>query len=470
MMKYLKKIILLIVFAIALLSITSLGSAQVLTFQFVSAGGDTIDFGNIDENSNSASRQGNLQVFDAGAPYRIEAEANMSFLGNGGNRIDATGMFLTLRGIISGTSDFEIKDNLSSLPRTIFESDGTGTGEVLTLELEVTVPDDIFADNYEGEIELSFYLNEQLVDSQRIRLTFSVEPVIEITVVEPETRTPITLIDFKDLVLPMETATSEIKLSVSTNLGKRFRIEQEMNDPFINDRNQERISYPEFLSYQVQKESSRGQLYTSDKELFQYEKQTLYVSSEDGREDTLNIYYFLSNVPDLVYGVYSSVLQFKVVPYDAANLFEEQSLDVLVSFRVEKMLFVKTTPIDKEKWISMGAMGKEQKELNRAYHVEVTSNVGERYVVKQDFLQPVINQEGREFQKELVLLKADGGKNGEVLVKGFTPVIYEEMLLFESDEKGSSDSFDVFYKIKNASSAIGGRYSSTIRIFVEQIH
>jgi hypothetical protein len=457
----------------ALVCLPSCAFAQAFNFQFLSGGQEQLDFGSFEKGTTRAQAQANLNVLTSSDPYIVKASYDNNFLGSGGQRLQAENLFLEVRGVFKGTTIFRSSSPLAPVEREIYTSDDTGSSEMLTLDFSLEIPAFPIAGEYTSRLTLYFYKDtggiEELIEQKQYDITFSVEPYIEMTLTTPRSTVNINQIDFRNLTMPMERGTAEVVLTVNTNLGKKYRVEQTIETPFTNDRNGESLKEPVFLSHKLYSETSKGELYSTYEVPLTYQKENLYISNAVGENDSFQISYYLTNAPELTYGRYFSYMTFSVVPYDNTIIFDPQQIRVRVSFEIEKILSLKAVPVDQTSRIAFGSLKKGSDEVRKAVRLEVTSNVGEGYLVKQRFIQPVINTEGTEFRMDQLSFMTDSAKKGTTAVSGFQPLNMDEVVLYKSDNSGISDSFQVIYALKWSNNIIGGNYMSGIKYTVEEI-
>ncbi len=437
-------------------------------FRFISMGSEQLEFGTYERGVSDADVNASLDILTSGTSYRVEASFEKNFISDSGARAQVEMMGLEVRGFMTGTSDFFRKTQLTSLPVDIFVSDSPGTAETLSLSFSLMIPDDLQAGTYTSALSLAFYQDEMLVEEEEIEITFFIDSFIELSLVDPG-GSALTQVDFPNLTRPLETATIELHLVVNTNLGKKYKVEQFVESVFVNDRNGENVDDPMFISFKLEGEEINGQLYSTDIVPLTYERDNLLISNDDGDDDSFTMFYYLTNIPDLTYGRYFSFLSISVVPYEDSSLFEQQLVRLRINFEIERILDITAAPLDGSARINFGSMGKDDKNLERGVKFEIVSNTGEAYVVKQRFIQPLTNKEGRLFHKDFLLLRSESGEFGKSAIVSYQRSEMEETVLYQSDEQGHSDAFSVFYKFKWNRTILGGHYSSGIQYIIETL-
>jgi len=464
MKKFIKPILYILFFTFV---ITGSAFAQE-NFLFSSSGLPYIDFGSFDRNTVSSQQMAQIEMISFGNPYSFSASYSPSFTSLDGERIAIEQMTLEVGGVFSGTTDFARTLPLSRNDRIFYESDDTGTAESLNLVFNVTIPSNSKAGEYTGTVTIIYYENDMEIEEEEIECRLTIVPFIEMKLLTP-TGTETTQISFKSLLQIGEVATEEYGIVIDTNLGNKFKVVQQIENVFVNDRNGQQMDSPDFLSYRLFGENLKGELYTTVNTPLSYNEELLYVSNSEGASDAFRIYYYLTHLTSLTYGDYTAFINFQVVPFDASVSFEEQTLKVKFDFQIEKILNVKITPVEGKGRLDFGSILRNAKMVLKTMKVECLSNTGAPYIVSQEFIQPIVNEKGSVFSEEGRFFRTKGGQKGTVLIDDMVTLTTDRVELYRSNEAGVSDTFFVIYGISPGFGNVGGRYSSGIKFMIEEI-
>ncbi len=437
-------------------------------FLFLAEGMPSVDFGSFDRNILTLQKTASIEVISSGTPYSFSAKVSGRFTNDEGHFIDTAEISLEVRSVFTGETDFMRSFPLAYSERSIYSSDDLGTSENFNLVFDLTIPANTKAGEYTGILNIIYYENDMEVEEEEIELTFKVNPFIEITLFNKQ-EMQTNDIYFKPLLSIGEASTEEFILSIETNLGKKYKVQQIIDKPFVNDRNGQQIDSPDFLTYRLAGEGLKGELYSTYQQDLSNSEELLYISNNDGESDRFRIFYYLTHLPQVVYGEYLAYLNFRVIPFDNSFDFSQYDLKNRISFEIKKILNIKVSPVEQSGRLDFGTILLKDKMVVKSVKVFVESNTGASYVVSQEFIQPIVNHEGHMFSENGRLFKTHGGKKGKCFVSDFITLPISKTDLYESDEDGSSDSFFVSYGISPFSGNVGGRYSTGIKYTVEEI-
>lgn len=101
----------------------------------------------------------------------------------------------------------------------------------------------------------------------------------------------------------------------------------------------------------------------------------------------------------------------------------------------------------------------------REVKVKVTTNLEKPYMIMQNVISPLTNEEGVEIPGEYFTLKGElfEGETGEVAYTDFLPVPSGENPIFFSDTKGSPSHFKVMYRLRPYPEMLPGGYTTSTR-------
>lgn len=233
-------------------------------------------------------------------------------------------------------------------------------------------------------------------------------------------------------------------------LGAAYRLGQWMTGPLVSA---EGISLgPDDIVCQV-----RGSRDSSENKLGRG-RDYLYASS--GGDDSITIRYSLEN-PGIPAGTYKSMIRYFIEESGPERVIETADIEI----RVPRILELKVNPgqFNAIQFVD-GAPGTAK---TAEVRIEVRSNVGRRYQVSQRLLSPLVGKNGLPVPDESLTIRSE-----ETGTKGTTRLsknerVRPEMVLFVSDQQGSSDSFKLIYELKPDLPA--GEYGSNIIFSVSEL-
>ncbi|MFA5276672.1 MAG: hypothetical protein WC417_07260, partial [Candidatus Omnitrophota bacterium] len=372
---------------------------------------------------------------------RIPQESFMVFARRGTNKY----------GTIATETDMPV-----FMGRTIvYTSNSQGLSDSFILAYGLTVPAGQEPGSYRGRIQFTLEPIDSLQESQTVILNIFAEvegqASIEITSscgtsrIRLEAATP-------------EKSSCDVAVNIKGDIGKQFKISQLLSENLVSTEGSE--LNPGYVKYTVQ-EARQG---TAPSGLQPLSEGTtpIYSSGERGQQDSFVVTYTLDDLSNAQAGRYLGTIKYLLegVSFGKTGLIDTLGLEI----EVPPMFDLSITP---ELGGRIEFKNLKPRQPAKAYEVliEVKSNLGRRYQVSQKVSSGLINKEGREIGSQYFTYRTQAIEEvkGTPKQEHSSPLNKDgEMVLFVSDDTGSSAGFKVVYELTPPPDMRAGDYSTTL--------
>ncbi len=245
----------------------------------------------------------------------------------------------------------------------------------------------------------------------------------------------------------------ELTLSVVSDIGKQYRVEQQIIQPLSTPDGVE-VPADQFKMYALVNSNSRGTLiYRQETPVSQFDR-VLYTSEATGDNDSFKLIYTITPKQDQIPGSYYGRIAYVLIPMD--SITQQQ---VVFNLNVYIDLAAGATPVV-ELTTSSGAnrlvltskgMGGRTGEVYQdlpSVSVRVHGPLGTAYRVYQNIEGGAARSGiGEEFDLSQVSFAVSGGEKGFITREGnLRDAANNKQLLYVSDANGSQDEFTINYK------------------------
>lgn len=250
----------------------------------------------------------------------------------------------------------------------------------------------------------------------------------------------------------------EATVEVTTDIGKKYRVYQEMLIPFTNSQG-EVIPNDSLTFYTVQGSNARGNLDAEQKQPIRGGRSLLYTSNSQGQGDSFILAYGLSLPEGIAGGTYGGRIMFTLEAVDGSQTPQKKYLNAAVTLEAQAGLEV-ITSIGKTIELKAGELLQEKNEVI----FKITGNLGQSYRLIQSWPEP-LRAEEKELPLENIIVKVGEGKKG--VVAGEENVRWGNTVLYTSNPQGEQDVVLVSYHLAEPVAAKAGMYRGRVRFFLE---
>lgn len=341
----------------------------------------------------------------------------------------------------------------------------------------------IYTSNSSGESD-SFVLafNLQIPENQpggvyHTTITFTAEPVNTASGVSPSVVNMDVRVDIRpDFKITIQNANGGKDLNfgkitkdrpaanvafvihVESNIGSPYKIIQQMTEPLSSSEGESLAD--DSLRFAVTGGLKGTSKVTGNSSPLSEVPVLLYLSSEKGSGDDLQIQYQLN--PDLKQkaGIYSGNLTFKVE--SSATFFSNQVFNVPVHVEIEPVFYLDVEP-EQGSGLHFGAYKTGEEKQEKRIILTVHSNLGEPYQVSQIVSRKLTSLEGAVIPREHFTFFGSEAQTGLLAVMSPKEVPEGESLVFTSSKLGTPEKFTLNYSLTIPKEAKSGIYNSDIK-------
>lgn len=251
----------------------------------------------------------------------------------------------------------------------------------------------------------------------------------------------------------------EVTIEVTTDVGKKYRVYQEILTPFTNTQG-EVIPDESLTFYTVQGSNARGNLDAEQKQPIRGGRLLLYTSNSQGQNDSFILAYGLSFPEGKPGGTYRGRMMFTLEAVDGSQTPQKKYLNAAVTLESQAGLEVIAPGGGKTIELKAGDLLQEKNEVI----FKITGNLGETYRLIQSWPEP-LRAEEKELPLENIIFKVGEGKKG--VVAGEENVRWGNTVLYTSNPQGEQDAVLVSYHLAEPVAAKAGTYRGRVRFFLE---
>ncbi|MCA9409305.1 MAG: hypothetical protein H6755_06225 [Candidatus Omnitrophica bacterium] len=416
------------------------------------AGGNNLRFGRVDRQS-SVNKEVRIRISsNEGTQYQVFQRLVEPFQNDKGQTLgmDAINAYTLLGSNSSGTLYLQNLERLGYSEQLVYSSSAGGDSDSFTLVYTAKGNALQASGNFFGRIlytvrpigsssQDTVYLNAYLESSDDFRVEVSGgagADMIHLNSTETGSRNSYFTVSFKD------------------NPGDQIKIYQEIDalpsDELFNELNRN------LLLFQTEGNTEGMQEVPSWTKIER--KRTLLYSSE-ANEDTFAVAYQLD--PKIIdqqkAGKFLGKIKFIV---DVNGIFKEFVKEVEVEVKPIFEIEVKLPP----EGVSFPNLLPNSPPQIREIEVYVKSNLGRPYMIMQNVVSPLTNQEGGIFAEKYFSIKGEllDGAQGKLAYNDFESVPDGEIPVYFSDKNGSSAHVKVYYRLRPYPEMAPGSYATSI--------
>jgi hypothetical protein len=254
----------------------------------------------------------------------------------------------------------------------------------------------------------------------------------------------------------------EIKLRVTSDIGKQYRVIQVVSDPLRTDAVEE-FPFKNLVVYGLRGTNSFGTLHVEQAFPVNLNRQVLYTSSTSGASDSFTLVYSLIPPEQVHPGSYRGRISFVLQPIDSTQDQVIETINVFAEIDVASSVTV-TTPTG-GKNILLRSDRSEESERNKVL-VNIVGGVGRQFRIVQSVTGQPLSSEGNRLDWQAVQFIGRGAQKG-MLINEATALSTRQQIIYTSSPRGEADSFEIEYSLADMSRQKEGSYRTSFKYFLD---
>lgn len=254
----------------------------------------------------------------------------------------------------------------------------------------------------------------------------------------------------------------EIKLRITSDIGKQYRVFQVVSDPLRTDAGQEFPS-KNLIVYGIRGTNSFGTLHVEQAFPVDLNRQILYTSSTAGASDSFTLVYSLIPPEQVHPGSYRGRISFVLQPLDSTQDQVIQTINIFAEVDLASSVTV-TTPTG-GKNILLRSDRAEESERNKIL-VNIAGGVGKQFRIVQSVTEQPFSSDGNRLDWQTVRFIGRGAQKG-MLINEATALSARQQIIYTSSPRGEADSFEVEYSLAEMSKQKEGNYRTSLKYYLD---
>ncbi|MBU1871564.1 MAG: hypothetical protein KKH80_02050 [Candidatus Omnitrophica bacterium] len=359
-----------------------------------------------------------------------------------------------------GSLSVETETPVYSGRTVIYTSGQQGLSDSFTLVYSLQVPMDQEPGSYRGKLRFTL----EPVDSTASSTTVILDILTE---VEAEARIKLTtssggrIIELKSY--PQEKSFFDVGIDVLGGIGRQFKFLQFLASPLISSEGNKLDL--DLVSFSVQ--GGNNGIATHSSTALSSRVETLYTSGSRGEADSFLVTYNLGDLTAQKAGAYRGKIKYLLeIAGMPSSLFDTLDLEIDNPEVFELII----TPQLGTGFLRFDNLKAGEPPRISEVGVEVKSNIARPYQVSQNISSFFTSKAGIIIPSEYFTLRSEpDNTRGRLRYSEKTAMRIGDMVLFVSDEKGSTDRFKVIYELSIPLDLKSGDYSTQITYSITAI-
>lgn len=243
----------------------------------------------------------------------------------------------------------------------------------------------------------------------------------------------------------------QMRLSITSTLGKQYRVTQQLIKPLATVEG-DLLPSDQFKMYALVNSNARGTLiYREEMPVDRFDT-VLYTSDPAGSDDSFQLVYTLEPKEPQKVGRYYGMISYVLEPMDStesqvvvtANVYAELGAGGVPVVEVETNTGSDRLVLDSE---NIDRLNQYELKDCPEVDIKVSGPLGKRYWLYQTIEGgSIISASGQQFDLSKMLFSIDGGEKGVMPKEGDLKQATGKELLYTSDLNGSGDELSITYK------------------------
>lgn len=430
----------------------SVSQAQVTLSSRIVQGGLDLDFGRVEAGRVSVTRELELTMANsATGQYRLYQEVSGFLANERGVRLPDGAVIFQISGGSSGTSSTGAITPLIETPQELYISNPEGASDSVILAYTVSTNSAAWmAGTYRGN--LRFTVDDRGSGARataivQVRLT-----VVSVARLEPSTEAPME-IRFGEVEPAKQSTVIELPFNIVNNSAASLALMQEVVDPLVGDQGQ--FFPPEALKFMLSSEQAAVSWQAVS------ERPERILSDDQGSFSGGRLSYAVTVPQDQRAGTYRGKLRIRLLSAQGVSAGDWL---IPVELIVREVFTVSVEIINGSD--TMHFHKDNGGDAEHVMRVTVNTNTGKPYQVLGGLDHPLVLPSGDALPADSLKWLIQEHQQGKPLVVDDSPVGIGLEPVFQSDSKGSSDSFLLRYRMEIPEDARDGVYSGRMHFSV----
>jgi hypothetical protein len=318
---------------------------------------------------------------------------------------------------------------------------------------------------------------ERVVETLNMYAELSNEGAVEISTEEGFKRIRITSSDMRDMAVQYPV----VHISVKGNLGSRYRIYQNLEDPMMKGSAGERFDLSR-VTYKIT-DSTSGAV-TKEGDMTDLRTKSLVYASDDlGSSSEIAIKFEpAEDFSEQQTGIYTGVINYTLEMENVRTLVEPGNLDSIdVEFEVEPIFRIVATSLapdgsestqEGSVVLSFGEVSYKAGPKESKVRMKIESNLNKPYLITQKIMGLLQNDRGNRIPSELFTFQLSATENTKGTLKFDRDMAVDpenDVTIFVSNSTGESDEFEITYRLRVTVDTPGGDYNTGVSYSLSEL-
>lgn len=254
----------------------------------------------------------------------------------------------------------------------------------------------------------------------------------------------------------------EVRVRVTSDIAKQYRVIQVLTDPLRTDDGQE-FPFKNFVVYGLRGTNSFGTLHVEQAFPVNLNRQILYTSNTGGASDSFTLVYSLIPPEQVHPGSYRGRISFVIQPLDSTEEIITETINVFAEVDVASSVTLTTLTGSKD--IVLQSDRSEDSELNKVA-VNIVGGIGKQFRIVQFVSEQPVSAEGNRLDWQAVKFIGRGAEKG-MLLNEATGLSARQQILYTSSVNGEADSFEIEYSLGDLTQQKEGNYRTSLKYFLD---
>ena len=254
----------------------------------------------------------------------------------------------------------------------------------------------------------------------------------------------------------------EIRLRITSDIDKQYRVIQVVSDSLRTDDGQ---AFPlkNFVLYGLRGTNTYGTLHVEQEVPVNLNRQVLYTSNTAGSSDTFTLVYSLIPPEQMQPGSYRGRISFVIQPLDSNQDLVTETINVFAEVDIASSVNITTSTGSKD--IVLKSDRTEESEPNKVL-VNIQGGMGKQFRIVQSVSEELVSAEGNRLDWQAVKFIGRGAQKG-MLINEATALSNRQQIIYTSSVRGEADSFEIEYTLGDLSQEKEGLYRTNIKYFLD---
>jgi hypothetical protein len=254
----------------------------------------------------------------------------------------------------------------------------------------------------------------------------------------------------------------ELKVRITSAIGKQYQVIQVVSDPLRTDDGHE-FPFKNFVVYGLRGTNSFGTLHVEQPFPVSLNRQVLYTSNTSGASDSFTLVYSLIPPEQVQPGSYRGRISFVIQAIDSNQEQVSETINVFAEVDIASSVTITTSSGSKD--IVLRSDRSEELEPVKLL-VNIVGGIGKQFRIVQFVSAELVSAEGNILDWQAVKFIGRGAQKG-MLINEATALSPRQQILYTSSVRGEADSFEIEYSLGDLSQQKEGNYRTSIKYFMD---